>query len=94
MASTVVTRAVRAVITINPGEASAVTYRGLVSNLTLEAGDVIRIDTGSSGGVGDPAARNPARVADDLRNGYVTAEQASHVYGTPHADVERALTLD
>ena len=82
------------VITVNPGEASAVTYRGLVSNVTLEAGDVIRIDTGSSGGVGDPAARNSARVADDLRNGYVTAEQASRVYGTPQADVEHALSLD
>ncbi len=82
------------VITVNPDTDAAVEYRGLVSNLLLSEGDVIRIDTGSSGGAGDPAKRPLALVASDLRNGYVTPESARAAYGRSDAEIEQALALD
>ena len=82
------------VITINPDTENAVEYRGLVSNLLLNAGDVIRIDTGSSGGAGDPKERDAALAASDLRNGYVTPEQSASVYGLDASAIEQALSLE
>ena len=82
------------VITVNPETENAAEYRGLVSNLLLNAGDVIRIDTGSAGGAGDPRQRDPALAASDLRNGYVTPEQAAGVYGLDATAIEQALSLE
>jgi N-methylhydantoinase B len=53
----------------------------VVSGLTVNRDDVIRITTANGGGYGDPRERDRAAVADDLRNGYVTAEQAANEYG-------------
>jgi N-methylhydantoinase B len=53
----------------------------VVTALTVNAGDVIRIHTASGGGYGDPRERARERVLDDLRNGLVTAERARSVYG-------------
>ena len=79
------------VITINPDSDAPVEHRGLVSNLTLAEGDVIRIDTGSSGGAGDPKRRDSARVASDIRNGYVSTESACAVYGLSEEEAQAAL---
>jgi N-methylhydantoinase B len=53
----------------------------VVTGLSVNEGDVIRIHTGSGGGYGDPRRRPRELVLDDLRNGLVTAEQAAAVYG-------------
>ena len=53
----------------------------VVTALEVNAGDVIRIRTGSGGGHGDPPRRPRQLVLDDIRNGYVTAELARSVYG-------------
>lgn len=53
----------------------------MVSALSLDRGDIIRIRTASGGGFGDPAARSHAAVIDDVKNGYVSAEIAQNVYG-------------
>jgi len=53
----------------------------VVSGLTVNRDDVIRITTANGGGFGDPRERDRAALADDLRNGYVTAEQAARDYG-------------
>ena len=37
--------------------------------------------TGAGGGVGDPKKRDPEKVREDVRNGYLTAERAADVYG-------------
>lgn len=52
-----------------------------VSGLTTHTDDVIRVVTGNGGGIGDPAERDPARVAEDVRNGLITPERAREVYG-------------
>ena len=53
----------------------------VVTALEVNEGDVIRIHTGNGGGYGDPRRRPRELVLDDLRNGFVTEEQARVVYG-------------
>jgi N-methylhydantoinase B len=52
----------------------------VVSGLRLNRDDVIRIITANGGGYGDPRERDPAAIANDLRNGYITPEQAAVEY--------------
>ena len=68
-------------VIINPGTDSETTHTGMVSNLLLQPGDLLRIETGSAGGVGPPEERNRARVAEDVRNGHVSTEAARDLYG-------------
>ena len=53
----------------------------MTSSIPLNAGDLVRVRTGAGGGYGPPAARDPAAVRDDLKNGYVDAQTARAVYG-------------
>ena len=52
----------------------------VVSGLRLNRDDVIRIITANGGGYGDPRERDPVAIANDLRNGYITPEQAAREY--------------
>ena len=52
-----------------------------VSGLSTKPGDVIRVITGNGGGYGDPRRRDPARVAEDVKNGLITRERAAEIYG-------------
>jgi N-methylhydantoinase B len=47
----------------------------------LNAGDMARTQTGGGGGYGNPFARDPERVAEDVREGYVSREHARQDYG-------------
>jgi N-methylhydantoinase B/oxoprolinase/acetone carboxylase alpha subunit len=58
------------------------------ANITLEPGDRILLVTPGGGGYGDPTAREPEAVAEDVREGYVSAEAAAKSYG--HAFDKRA----
>ena len=51
------------------------------TNVTLRRGDVVRYRTPGGGGFGDPADRDPERLAEDVREGYVTSEAAAREYG-------------
>jgi len=51
------------------------------SEIQLEMDDLIRVVTGNGGGYGDPRERPRERVADDLRNGYISAADAAEIYG-------------
>jgi N-methylhydantoinase B len=53
----------------------------VVTALQVNRDDVIRIHTGSGGGYGDPRRRDPARVREDVRNGFVDPQRAREVYG-------------
>jgi N-methylhydantoinase B len=61
-------------------DGSVETY-AVVTALTVNEGDVIRIHTASGGGYGDPKKRSRELVLADLRDGYVTEETARTVYG-------------
>ena len=52
----------------------------VVSGLTVNRGEVIRIITGTGAGWGDPLQRDLELVKEDLKNGYITAEQANKYY--------------
>ena len=49
-------------------------------NAPLRSGDVVRIVTGNGGGYGNPARRSRQQVLEDLRNGYVSVEEAVTAY--------------
>jgi N-methylhydantoinase B len=51
------------------------------TNIELNKDDVIRIVTGNGGGFGPPEKRDAEAIKRDIRNGYLTPEQASVVYG-------------
>jgi len=53
----------------------------VVTALTVNEGDVIRIRTGNGGGFGDPRGRDRAAVEADVRNGLLSEERAREVYG-------------
>ena len=52
-----------------------------VFNAGLKAGDVFRVRGGGGGGFGPPWERPPARVSEDVRQGYVTLDSARADYG-------------
>ena len=54
---------------------------GKVSGFPLEPGDVLLMESSGGGGFGDPLERDPAAVAADVAEGYVTRAAATDVYG-------------
>ncbi|SLN64875.1 hydantoinase B/oxoprolinase family protein [Oceanibacterium hippocampi] len=59
---------------------------GKVKVLDLRQGDVLRLITPSGGGFGDPLERDPARVLEDVRDGFVSLESAARDYGVTIVD--------
>ncbi|MFG1703165.1 hydantoinase B/oxoprolinase family protein [Nonomuraea sp. M3C6] len=58
-------------VTLNPGAADE--RRMLKANaLPVQAGDVLRCETGGGGGYGPPARRSPTATAEDLTYGLIT----------------------
>ncbi len=53
----------------------------VVSGLTVNCDEVIRIITGTGAGWGDPMQRDLELVKEDLKNGYITREEADREYG-------------
>ncbi len=49
--------------------------------LRVEKGELIRLTTASGGGCGDPRERPRELVLRDLKNGFITAQQAQRDYG-------------
>ena len=54
---------------------------GKAARLALRKGDVVRCVTATGGGWGQPEDRAEESIAEDLKNGFLTAKQAA-VYGT------------
>ena len=59
----------------------SVERHGSVTRLPVAKGDVVRLITGTGGGFGDPRERPRTRVAEDMKNGYITERQAREHYG-------------
>lgn len=73
----------------NHGTARAEVLSSKTASLVLAAGETTRLETPGGGGMGDPAARDPAALAADLRGGKVSRAAAERDYG--RALVERSL---
>jgi N-methylhydantoinase B len=54
---------------------------GKTARTLLKKGEVARLVTGTGGGWGDPNERPIAEVIEDVKDGYVTLEQAERDYG-------------
>ncbi len=80
-------------IIMNPGTDREQERYGLISNIALEPGDVVRMETASAGGVGDPRSRERQRVVSDLRNGYISRETARAVYGLTTDEAAAAVAV-
>ncbi len=71
----------------------------MVSKITgvhIEQGWRVRIESPGGGGWGDPMARDPERVARDVRLGYVSREMARTQYGVVIGEdgaLDQAATL-
>jgi len=55
--------------------------RGIIAREVMNANDWVRMITCTGGGYGDPLKRDPAKVAWDVKNEYITVEQAKEDYG-------------
>lgn len=65
---------------LNPGTPREQTLHAKLT-MTFRRGEVFRHELPGSGGWGDPLERDPALVARDLRDGFVTIEGAARDYG-------------
>lgn len=54
---------------------------GVFPRYPLQKGDVIKLMTATGGGYGNPLNRPAKKVAEDVKNGYITVAQAEEVYG-------------
>jgi len=66
-----------------------------IFNVRLNRGDAYMMQSGGGGGFGDPMERDPEMVAEDVREGYVSAMVAHNVYGvvlSANGDVDLAAT--
>ena len=66
--------------TLNPGTPQARVIPSRYSDHTLHPGDIVSLETPGGGGLGNPLERDPLRVLNDVRNGYVTQEKAREIY--------------
>lgn len=64
---------------------------GWASAELIKQGEVITIRTGSGGGWGEPLLRDPEAVARDVRDGFLSAEQALETYGVEIGDDNRSV---
>ena len=70
---------------------------GKATGMTLPRESVVVMQSAGGGGYGDPLSREPARVAEDVRAGYVSAERARADYGvvlTEGGEVDERATAD
>ncbi len=73
-------------IVINPGWPNEQRPPARTADIPLAPGDVLRLEMGGGGGVGDPRQRDRGRVLDDLEDGFVTPAQVKKDYGLVAGD--------
>ncbi len=81
-------------IIVNPGRADEKRLPTRYADYPLRKGDGFRLDTPGGGGLGDPLTRDPAAVAADVREGYVSRAAAERDYGVVLTGAGRAVAVD
>jgi N-methylhydantoinase B len=66
---------------VNPGRHDERILNPLSEGTLLNAGDVVRVETGGGGGWGDPYEREPDQVLSDVLGGFISARAALDDYG-------------
>ena len=59
---------------------------GKVFNVRLKRGDSFTLHSGGGGGFGPPQERDPARVAWDVKQGYISNQAAREIYRVACSD--------
>jgi N-methylhydantoinase B len=81
-------------IWINPDGAEAKRLPTRYADYPLRKNDIFRLDSPGGGGHGDPLAREPQQVLDDMRDGNVSPEAAARDYGVVLKPADRDWTVD
>lgn len=76
---------------VNKGTEDERFLGGMFSNFALQAGDTFTRPSAGGGGYGDPLEREPARVLEDVIDGYVSVERAAIDYGVVIRPVQPEL---
>ncbi len=67
-------------IIINPRSSAEIILNERTDNLWLSKGDTIRIESPNGGGWGKPEERDPKRIAADVKNGFISLDDAVKQY--------------
>jgi N-methylhydantoinase B len=81
-------------IIVNPGGKDEKRLPTRYADYPLKAGDTFRLDTPGGGGFGNPYERDAESVLADVREHYVSAEQAARKYGVALKRKDGVWTLD
>ncbi|KAA8603773.1 methylhydantoinase [Salipiger aestuarii] len=73
--------AMNRVLVTRGGESFVPEHLSKAQDIQLVAGDRVRVQTPGGGGFGDPARRDAAKVAEDVRLGRYSAAQAKALFG-------------
>jgi N-methylhydantoinase B len=79
---------------VNPGSAHEKRLPSRFGDYILHRDDLLRLERPGGGGLGDPFARRPETVLDDVRQGYVSVGAAGDLYGVALAAVEADWRVD
>ena len=66
---------------LNPGSNREEVLPSKTPYIDIDPGTLVRVQSAGGGGFGDPRERDPAAIADDLKNGYITERGAAAAYG-------------
>ena len=80
-------------LVLNKDSASPIELPRETANYPLKKGDIVTVFAGGGGGYGDPLDRDPQAVLRDVRNGKVSLQRATEVYGVG-IDVESWSVLE
>ena len=79
---------------INPGGEDERSLPSRFGDQRLKTGDVLRVERPGGGGVGAAFERSPEAVLEDVRQRYVSVEQARSDYGVVVRAANDEVTLD
>ncbi|MEM7251873.1 MAG: hydantoinase B/oxoprolinase family protein [Pseudomonadota bacterium] len=77
---------VNRVVIEQAGESLVPTHLSKAQDIAVATGDAVHVSTPGGGGYGDPAARDPVRVTEDVSRGYYSRQDAERRFGVVIAE--------
>jgi N-methylhydantoinase B len=79
---------------LNPGRPDERVIPSRYSDHVLHPGEAFSLETPGGGGLGNPIERDPERVLNDVRNGYVSLGKARETYRVAVESVDDDFALN